>query len=98
MVEKVVWTEKAVQDRFEIYRYWAARNRSSTYSEKLEALFKRYGELIAAYPEIGVKTSLREVRYRVVRDYKLFYKIEGQVVLVLRVWDVRQNPGHLKME
>ncbi|MEJ1242501.1 hypothetical protein WBG78_30410 [Chryseolinea sp. T2] len=47
MAKKIEWTAASLRDRVGIYRYWLERNKSDSYSEKLELLFDEAAELIA---------------------------------------------------
>ncbi|MFY0690044.1 MAG: type II toxin-antitoxin system RelE/ParE family toxin [Cyclobacteriaceae bacterium] len=92
MAKKVRWTTRSISDRTNIYRYWLDRNQSDTYPEKLEQLFEKSAELISNFPNIGTLTNYRNVYSKVVKDYKIFYRIEPNEIQILRVWDTRQHP------
>lgn len=93
MAKKIRWTNRAIIDRTNIYRYWLERNQSNTYPEKLEELFEKSAEIISNFPNIGTPTNYREVYAKIVRDYKIFYRIKSEEIQILRVWDTRQHPG-----
>ena len=92
MAKKIRWTTRSITDRILIYKYWLERNQSNTYPEKLEQLFEKSAELISNFPNIGNQTNYRNVYSKVVRDYKIFYRIETDEIQILRVWDTRQHP------
>src|SRR5258706_6533865 len=95
MAKEIVWTETAVRDRLRIYQFWLSHNQSQIYSDKLEKLFNESAKLIAEFPEIGANTDSKDVRVKVVGNYKLFYKSgEGQIEII-RIWDTRQNPADI---
>jgi len=91
MAKKVRWTTRAIIDRINIYRYWLENNKSNDYSEKLEKLFEKSAVTISGFPHIGTPTNYREVRAKIVRDYKIFYRIKPDEIQILRVWDTRQH-------
>ncbi len=93
MAKQVRWTERSLIDRALIYSYWLHRNQSDEYPEYLEDLFERTGDLIALFPQMGVKTKHTDVYLKVVRNFKLFYRVKDEYVEFLRVWDSRQEPG-----
>ncbi len=63
MAEKQIeWTRKAIQDRLEIYQFWLDRNKSDSYSKKLESLLGAAAKLISAFPEIGIQTDFPGIR------------------------------------
>ena len=75
MAKKIEWTQTSIQDRFKIYQFWAQRNKSDSFSTKLELLFNEAAKLIAEFPEIGTETDLPDLRVKVIKSYKLFYLI-----------------------
>ncbi len=79
-------------DRTEIYEYWTERNQSSDYADRLDELFNESAKLLATFPKIGTRTNYLNVFSKVVRDYKIFYRIEPHEIQILRVWDTRQHP------
>jgi len=91
MAKKISWTTHSIIDRTNIYKYWLERNQSDIYPEKLEQLFEKSAELISTFPNIGARTNFRNVYSKVVRDYKIFYRIESDEIQILRVWDTRQH-------
>ncbi len=93
MAKKVKWTNKSIIDRANIYRYWFERNQSNSYPDKLEQLFEKSAEIISQFPKIGTRTDYRNIYSKVVRDYKIFYRINSDEIQILRVWDTRQHPG-----
>ncbi|MEM6526581.1 MAG: type II toxin-antitoxin system RelE/ParE family toxin [Bacteroidota bacterium] len=97
MAKKVRWTTHSIIDRTEIYKYWLKHNKSNIYPEKLEQLFERSAELISNFPNIGVKTDYRNVYFKMVGDYKIFYRIETNEIQILRVWDTRQHPDSIRL-
>lgn len=97
MVRSVIWVNEAQNDRIEILKYWIERNKSKTYSKKLNQLFKESLNRISKYPFIGKLTDLENVRIKIVRDYVIYYKITLNEIIVLRIWDSRQNPEFLNV-
>ena len=93
MPKKIRWTTRSITDRTSIYRYWLERNHAKNYPEKLEQLFEKSAEIIWNFPNIGTRTDYRNVYCKVVRDYKIFYRIEPEEIQILRVWDTRQHPN-----
>lgn len=96
MAKKIVWSFRAQNDRKEILRYWIKRNKSNEYSKKLNDLFKEAIRLISEYPEIGKITDEGKARIKIVGDYLIIYEVEKEKILLLTIWDSRQNPNKLK--
>lgn len=96
MVKKIIWTERAKQDRHSIFEYWTNKTKSKNFSIKLHLLFQEATKIISQYPEIGKPTSDKEVRMKIVRDFLIFYEIANDKIFILTIWDSRQNPENLK--
>jgi plasmid stabilization system protein ParE len=93
--KQVIWSIKAQQDRVAILEYWIERNKSKTYSKKLFVLFNQAADLISEHPKIGMPTNYGNVRFKIVRDYLLFYEEMENRIEILLVWDSRQDPDKL---
>jgi len=52
--------------------------------------------IIAKFPKIGKPTGYKETRVKLVRDYLIVYKEEEEHIVIVTIWDVRQDP--LKLE
>ncbi len=96
MARKIEWTQTSIRDRFEIYKFWAEKNRSDSYSKKLEILFNEAAKLISEFPEIGTETDFSGLRVKVIKSYKLFYTDDSETIRIIRIWDTRQNPQNLE--
>lgn len=53
MAKKLIWSKQALQDRKDILDYWINRNKSKTYSIRLNNLFIDAIKIIAEHPNIG---------------------------------------------
>lgn len=97
MAKQIIWSRRAQNDRKEIFKYWNKRNKSSTYSKKLNALFKEAVKLISQYPEIGKPTDDKNARIKIVKDYLIIYEVNDKdQLLILTIWDSRQSSLRLK--
>ena len=96
MVFKIIWTEKAQKDRLEILEYWIEKSKSKLFALKLNEIFNERVELLAQYPNLGKKTDMRNIRAHIVRDYFIFYKIIEKTIIVVSIFDTRQNPRKLR--
>lgn len=95
MAKRIIWSLKAQNDRKAILIYWINRNKSKTYSKRLNNLFVEAIKIISVFPEIGKKTDMPGVRLKIVKDYLIFYEIEKDAVLILSIWDNRRDPEKL---
>ncbi len=95
MAKRIIWSFKAQNDRKAILNYWINRNKSKTYSKRLNNLFIEAIKIISIFPEIGKKTDTPGVRIKIVKDYLIFYEIEKASILILSIWDNRRDPEKL---
>lgn len=96
MAKQIVWSRRAQRDRKEILEYWRIRNKSNTYSKKLNRLFKESIKIITDFPQIGKPTDEADTRIKIVRDYLIIYEETQTQIVILTIWDSRQNPEKLK--
>jgi len=94
---EVVWTRNSEIQLQEILEFFTARNRNEKYSLKLYKKFKSELNLATQNPEIGIKTKLDRIKGLIVGDYILFYEILKDKIMVLKVWDCKQNPEKLNI-
>ncbi|MCD4771898.1 MAG: type II toxin-antitoxin system RelE/ParE family toxin [Bacteroidales bacterium] len=92
MVRELIWSKFALKQKQNIFEYWNKRNKSKSYSIKLNNLFNNAAELLIAHPNIGEKTDYNNVRLKLVRDYWMAYRITDKHIQILTVWDTRRNP------
>ena len=96
MFREINWSARAVYEWADILDYWTNRNKSTTYSLKLDRIFKEKFDLIAKSPETGKPTDFPLVRIKIVRDYKVAYRIHSESIEILAIWDSRRNPKNFK--
>ena len=92
----IVWSENAVYELKEILEYFNIRNKSKIYSLKLNAKIQSDLKLLLIYPEIGKNTTTLNVRAILIDNYFIFYEIKTVHIIILSVWDTRQNPERLQ--
>ena len=97
MVREIRWSLKADKARREIEGYWTNRNKSNTYSLKLDQLFREGVNLISKAPEIGTPTKFPSVRFKIIRDYLVYYRISSEFIEIITIWDSRRNPKKFKL-
>jgi addiction module RelE/StbE family toxin len=96
MARRIRWSPRAANDRIQILEYWIERNRSVTYSKKLNKMLNDAVQLISDRPEIGRQTNYLNVRIKIVRDYLIYYRIREDALEIITLWDGRRNPAILK--
>jgi len=96
MAKRVIWSRRAQRNRKEILKYWSARNGSNLYSKKLDRLFRESIRIIARFPHIGLPTDQANIRIKTAKEYFVVYEETDLEVVILAIWDSRQNPNDLK--
>ena len=89
---KIEWSTDAKSDLFDILDFYIQRNKSTTYSKKLNAEINKSIKLISRTPLIGTKTDYDTVRALITGDYQIIYEIYDQLLLIVMIWDCRRDP------
>ncbi|OFY49510.1 MAG: hypothetical protein A2W85_06645 [Bacteroidetes bacterium GWF2_41_31] len=89
---KIDWSIEAKLDLIDILDYYIKRNKSKTYSIKLNAKINRSIKLLSKNPFLGVPTDYDSVRALITGDYQIIYEIFDQLILVIMIWDCRRDP------
>ncbi|WP_370089912.1 type II toxin-antitoxin system RelE/ParE family toxin [Ekhidna sp.] len=95
MVREIIWTQKAHLQKLEIFRYWNEQNASDSFSRSLDDAINKAIDLLSKFPKLGIKTQVKNVRVKVVKNYLLIYRIDEEILYILLFWDSRQNPNDL---
>jgi len=98
MVKKIIWSERSIQERTEILHYWIERNKSKTYSLKLNTLIKEEVTVLSKFPMIGRDTDVINVKVKIIKDYLLYYEIKNNELHILTIRDGRQNPKSFRIK
>lgn len=99
----VKWSVEALDDLRRIYIQKGLINRKT--AQKTCALIFSDADILINHPKAGKKEpdlEKRKILYRClvtkVRNYKLVYYIEDDLVHIIAVWDCRRDPQELKKE
>lgn len=95
MVKRIVWTSNAELIFTKILKYYVHRNKSNTYSRKLNSDIHYLLRILLKQPFIGLKTDDENIRVFIHKDYKIFYQIDGDKLIIHFIWDCRQNPENI---
>jgi toxin YoeB len=95
MARKVRWSKRAAIDFAQIIDYWDNHNKSIEYSNRLKQLVEQDINLLLNFPTIGNRTDFLDVYQHVVENFKIYYKFDSSLLLIVRVWDSRRNPNDL---
>ena len=94
---KIIWSKRALFELKEILEYFIVRNGSKTYSLKLHSNFKKSIRLLADYPDLGFQTDFGKIRVLFHGIYEIFYEVTNDAVLIISIWDTRQDPEKLRI-
>ena len=96
MAKQVIWSNRAIDDLLKILEYWNNRNKSSSYSKKLNELFNKAIALIVNYSSIGRPSQIENIKIKIVKDYLIIYEDTPELIIILTIWDGRRNPEDLE--
>ena len=95
---EISWTRKALEDKTAIMEYWYFRTGSVEYPVKLEHLISSTLSIVSVQPRIGpVFDEKRNIRYAIIRDYKIYYTFTDTAITVLSIWDTRRDQKNLEV-
>ena len=95
---KIVWSHRARTSLFKLLDFYAERNKSRAYSQKLYKKINKELSLLITHPDLGIQTEIEAVRGLIVDEFILYYEASFEGISVLYVWDCRQNPGSLRIK
>ena len=93
---KIIWSHRAKIKRLEILEFFIERNKSKTYSKKLNSKINKSVKLLVKYPEMGINTDIENIRGLIIDHIVLFYEFDSPNLIIQYIWDSRQNPDDLK--
>jgi plasmid stabilization system protein ParE len=92
MVKRIVWTSNADRIFKKILEYYIDRNKSKTYSRKLNNEIHSLLKVLLKQPFLGLKTDDKNIRVFIHDNYKIFYQSDHDKLIIHFIWDCRQNP------
>ena len=98
MVRRLIWSVEARNSRKNIFDYWNNRNKSKIYSNKLNTLFNENLKIVSKLPEFGHPTKTTSTKFVIISHFEIIYKITTTEIVVLDIWDSRQNPQNFPIE
>jgi len=82
---KIEWSIEARLDLLDILGFYIERNKSTTFSNKLNSKINRSIKLISQNPVIGIKTEIESVRALITSDYQIIYEIHKGLVVIAMI-------------
>jgi plasmid stabilization system protein ParE len=100
VVTRVEWQDPAKRQIQEIFDYYTSVAGVGT-ARKITRKIVERTRILARNPMAGEREWLledqpHEYRRLVEKDYKIVYRIDGDTVFVVVVWDCRRDPDNLR--
>jgi plasmid stabilization system protein ParE len=95
LVRTVYWSDTAKAQLKHIFDYWAARNKSTTYSIKIRNQVFELTSAISKNPFAFRKASNYPIHIAPMGHFSLYYQITNQAIHIVSFWDNRQDPKKL---
>lgn len=92
---KIIWSNKAQIQRFEILQFYINRNQNNLFSVKLNSKINKEIKLFTNFPYVGHKTSLIDIRGYYIDTFVVFYEITDKYIIIHKLFDTRQNPDSI---
>ncbi|CAD7797272.1 hypothetical protein CHRY9390_00140 [Chryseobacterium aquaeductus] len=93
---KIIWTNIAIAQRNKVFDYWNDRNKSTTYSKKINIAIYEKIDILKTNPLAGNCGDLKPFRILYLGNFSLVYRYSESVIYIIAFWDNRQNPSKLK--
>ena len=97
MARRIIWSHKAVYVFNRILEFYFQRNGSKIYSSRLNKEIRETISLLIKHPFIGKKTESDHLRVIIKGELKIFYQVGENDILILMIWDSRQDPDSLNL-
>jgi plasmid stabilization system protein ParE len=97
MSREIKWSRRATEEWVEVLEHWIKRNKSYTYSSKLDKLLKDTLKLIEGHPEFSQMSDYPAVRVKTFRDYSIYYRVDSEYIEILSIRDSRRDPQKFKL-
>ena len=98
MAKQIIWSRRAQNELIEIFEYWINRNKSNTFSTKLNSLIEEQLYLLLENPKIGRKTDIENVYIKVIHKYLLYYELVENQLHILTIRHGSKNPKTLNLK
>jgi plasmid stabilization system protein ParE len=97
MAKRIIWTDRADSTFTKILEYYIDRNGSKVFSRKLNKEIKLLLLDLLKQPQLGLKTEKINYRVLIRGNFKIFYEIYDEIIIVHLVWDCRQSPTKIDL-
>lgn len=97
---RILWSDSALAELEEIFDYYQAKASSIVARSLVKAIIQKT-IILKSNPFVGVKESLLsdrpdEYRYLIYKNFKIIYRCNDNLIVIITVFDSRQNPLKIK--
>lgn len=92
---ELFWSETALKQRNDTFKFWNKKNGSKVYSQRLNLLIKDRSNKLLLFPEIGRRVEIDQIRVISIEHFSLFYEKYDDKIVIISFWDNRRNPKKL---
>ena len=92
---KIKWSTQAELSYLENLNYWDNRNKSHTYSDKIDEELSKLEQEISVSPYFLAQYIEEENVYQRIffkKRFILYYEVKDDIVIILRFRSTKQNP------
>ncbi|MFM6945792.1 MAG: type II toxin-antitoxin system RelE/ParE family toxin [Flavobacteriales bacterium] len=94
---KVVWADLAIRSLHHTLFFWIEHTLSEKYSNQLLEKIDAAILWIQKFPNSGKLYKKGPIRKIIIDDLSIFYIVDIKNILILLIWDNRQNPNKLNV-
>ncbi len=95
---KIIWTKYSEFIFRKILEFYVKRNGTKTYSRKLSNEIKQYLKVLIKQPFLGRPANHKNLRVAIYKEFKIFYTVTLNHIIIQLIWDSRQNPDDLGID
>lgn len=88
---KIIWSLQAELDLQDILLFWIEKNKSKTFSLKLNQEILQAIKRLQDFPYRGKCIDKCDFRRILVRYYLIIYKVESSEIRILRIWNGKRK-------
>ena len=97
MAGRIIWIPQAKIDRFDILKFYYNNGTPKNTLIKLDNKIRNLVEYLKLFPNLGVVYKSKNVRILYKDNYSIIYRIEINDILILQIWDNRQDPKNIPL-
>ncbi len=97
MAGRIIWTPQANLARFDLLKFYHDNGTPKNTLKRLDNKIRNIIDNLTFFPNLGVTYKSKYERILYKDNYSIIYKIESNDILILQIWDSRQDPQNLPL-